>query len=110
MKSNTEWYGVLGLAARAGALAVGESACLRAIRLGQVKLVLIATDAGANGAKKMHDKCAYYHVKVIQALSKDEIGRAIGKDWRTVVGVTQEGFAHRLGQVLMDMMEVKAFD
>ena len=99
MKSKTELLGMLGLAARARALVIGEADCLRAIRSGQVKLVFLATDAGANGAKKMLDKCTFYHVQVYQILNKSELGQAIGRDFRTVVGVTHEQFAHKLAQL-----------
>lgn len=101
MKPNSELLGLLGLAARARALAIGESACLRGIRSGQVKLVLLATDAGANGSKKILDKCSFYHIQVARILSRDEIGQAIGRDWRTVVGVTQEQLANRLAELII---------
>ncbi len=90
---------MLGLAARARLLVIGESACLRAVRNGQVKLVLLASDAGANGAKKILDKCAFYKVPVFQSMSKDEISQAIGKENRAVVGIISEQFAKKLAQL-----------
>ena len=43
--------GVLGLARRAGALAIGTNSVLEAVRKGKAYLVLIASDASENTAK-----------------------------------------------------------
>lgn len=88
----------LGLAMRAGALVSGEDACFRAIRSGKAKLIVIASDAGANTAKKFRDKCAYYHVPLLAPLEKDGLGRAIGKDTRTVVAVVTAQFANLIAE------------
>ncbi len=99
MKYKAELLGMLGIAARARLLVIGESACLRAVRNGQVKLIFLASDSGANGAKKVHDKCAFYKVPVLEILSKDELSQAIGKDNRAVVGVISEQIAKKLAQL-----------
>lgn len=91
---------MLGLAARARALISGEDSCLRAIRQKKVFLIVLASDTGANGAKKIRDKCLYYQVPIATGLSREELGRAIGKEARTVVGLTSAHFATQMTQLL----------
>lgn len=90
--------GLLGLAARAGLVVAGEEACMRALRAGRVHLILMATDTGANGEKKIVDKCAFYHVPLLKSMTKNELGHTIGKEVRTTVGITSRQFAKRLIQ------------
>lgn len=92
--------GLLGIAARAGWIVAGEEACTRALRAGRVHLILMATDTGANGEKKVTDKCEFYRVPLLRPMTKEELGRAIGKEVRTTVGITSRQFAKRLIQSL----------
>ncbi|MCY0876367.1 MAG: ribosomal L7Ae/L30e/S12e/Gadd45 family protein [Firmicutes bacterium] len=90
----------VGLAARAREVVSGEDFCFRAIRQGRARVVLLASDAGANGAKKVRDKCAFYHVPLVVTLNRDDLGRAIGKPSRTVVAITSAAFADMVLQAI----------
>lgn len=85
--------GVLGLAMRARALAVGTNSVLESVRKGKALLVLIASDTSSNTQKQLQDKASYRHVPV-QTLPFDmlELGRALGKDHTVAVAIEQEGF------------------
>lgn len=85
--------GILGLAMRARALAVGTKSVLESVRKGKALLVLIASDASSNTQKQLTDKANYRHVPV-QTLPFDmtELGHALGKDHTVAVAITQEGF------------------
>lgn len=85
--------GFLGLAARAGKVATGEEACMRAVQTGKARVVIVAEDAGANAMKKILDKCGTFGVPVRILYSRVELGRAVGKATRVVVAVTDTGFA-----------------
>jgi len=91
-------YSLLGLAARVREVVSGEDFCFTAIRKQRARLIILATDAGANGAKKVHDKCAYYHVPLLVMGDRETLGRAIGKSGRTVIGVTSAPFAQKMLQ------------
>ncbi len=94
--------GLLGLAARARALVSGDDACMRAIRTRKAALVIVAQDAGANGMKKLRDKCLYYEIPMVSTLTKGQLGRALGKDERAVVAVTNPRFAAQIAQIVKD--------
>lgn len=82
-----------GLAARAGKLASGEYIVENSIRSGEGYLVLVAEDASANTKKKFSDKCSYYQVPILFTGTREELGRAIGKDFRASAVALDEGFA-----------------
>ncbi|MBQ9793980.1 MAG: ribosomal L7Ae/L30e/S12e/Gadd45 family protein [Clostridia bacterium] len=85
--------GVLGLARRAGALAIGTNSVLEAVRKKKAFLVLVAADASENTAKQLLDKSAYYKVPAEKLpFGMLELGHAIGKDHTVAVAVLQEGF------------------
>lgn len=86
----------LGLAYRAGGVVTGEQACLAEMRKGRARLVLVAEDAGANRKKKYRDKSAYYRVPLVEALRKDELGRAVGKGERAVIVIVHPSFAENI--------------
>ena len=74
-------------------LVSGEFQTLEAIKNGSAMLVIIAEDASDNTKKLFSDTCLYYRVPVYQYGAKEELGRAIGKDLRSSVGVCDAGLA-----------------
>lgn len=93
---------LLGLAMRGRNLVSGEYQTLEAVRKGSAALVLIAEDASANTKKLFRDKCSHYGVPVREYGLKDELGRAIGKDMRSSLGVCDTGLAEAIiGQLEM---------
>jgi ribosomal protein L7Ae-like RNA K-turn-binding protein len=93
-------YSFLGLAMKAGGLISGEDSCERAIKSKKALLVLVTRDASENTKKKFSDICAYRGVQIRDFGSKDLLGKYIGKDIRSVVVVTKEGFAARLMEMI----------
>ncbi|MGQ9601914.1 MAG: DUF448 domain-containing protein [Candidatus Bipolaricaulia bacterium] len=83
---------LLGLAARAGKLVSGWNG-VRA-GAGELSLILLAADA-SEGARRRFGSRA-----VELGLTKEELGRAIGKPPRSVVGVSDPRLAARLKQEL----------
>lgn len=84
---------MIGIAQKAGKLVSGEFACESAVKSGEARLVIIAQDASDNTKKLFNNKCTYYKVPVIECLSKEELGRSIGKDYRAVAAVSDQGIA-----------------
>ena len=74
-------------------LVSGEFQTLEAIKKGSAMLVIIAEDASDNTRKLFEDKCSFYRVPVIEYGTKEDLGRAIGKDMRSSVGVCDAGLA-----------------
>ena len=84
---------LFGLAARAGRIASGEFQTETAVKGGTAFLVVVAEDASDNTKKLFHDKCSFYKVPVITLGTKEELGHAIGKEFRASLAVLDEGFA-----------------
>ena len=92
MKQN-KVLSLLGLAMRGRNLVSGEFQTLEAIKKGSAMLVIIAEDASDNTKKLFTDKCTFYEVPVMQYGTKAQLGRAIGKDLRSSIGVCDVGLA-----------------
>ena len=86
-------YSLLGIAMRGRNLVSGEFQTLEAIKNGSAMLVIIAEDASDNTTKLFTDKSSFYQVPVLRYGTKEELGRAIGKDLRSSVGVCDAGLA-----------------
>ena len=85
---------MFGLAARAGRIASGEFQTETAVKEGTAQLVIVAEDASDNTKKLFHDKCSFYKVPVITFGTKEELGHAIGKEFRASLAILDEGFAN----------------
>lgn len=85
---------------RAGELVTGEELTLEAVRKGNVAIVLLANDASANTEKKVRDKCSYYNIPVYSPNDRYELGSAIGKEARVVIGIRSKGFAKKIAALL----------
>ncbi|CAB3392428.1 MULTISPECIES: L7Ae/L30e/S12e/Gadd45 family ribosomal protein [Kyrpidia] len=88
--------GLVGLALRAGCLALGERAVLERIRRGGAHLVLLATDAGPNTRKRTVDKCRSHGVPWAAWVDRYTLGKAVGRETVVVAAVTEQGFAENL--------------
>lgn len=88
-----EELSLAGLAAKAGKVVSGEFAVEKAVKTGKAFLVVIARDASANTRKKFYDMCSYYQVPIYTIGSKEELGRAIGKEYRASLALTDENFS-----------------
>lgn len=91
---------LLGLAARAGKVVSGEFAVEKSVKSGKTFLVLVAEDASANTKKNFSDMCTYYKVPLYYVGTKEELGRAIGKEYRASLAVTDRNFADAMRKKL----------
>lgn len=92
MKQN-KVLSLLGIAMRGRNLVSGELQTENSVKNGSAMLVIIATDASANTKKLFTDKCSFYEVPVYEYGTKETLGRAIGKDLRSSLGVCDAGLA-----------------
>lgn len=99
IKNKRQTMNLLGMARRAQKVVSGEATVLKAIQTQSVRLVFLVQDAGSATSKKFNDKCAYYNVPLNQSFTKLELSQAIGQS-RTVIGITQSGFARKFEELL----------
>lgn len=93
-------YSLLGLAQRGGHVASGEFMVENSVKAGKTHLVILAMDASENTRKKFSNMCAYREIPIMIFGSKEELGRAIGKEMRVSIAVTDHGLA---GAILKQM-------
>ena len=89
---------MLGLCMRAGKIISGEKACVQAVRMGSVCVVIMDKAAAKNAVKSVTDACTFYEVPLIYA-PEDELGYAIGKPGRMVAAITDPSMADRILQL-----------
>jgi ribosomal protein L7Ae-like RNA K-turn-binding protein len=97
---NHKVLSLIGLAMKAGKVVSGEFSTEKAVKTGAAKLVVVAESASGNTRKKFSNSCAYYQVPLYFLGEKEELGRAIGKEFRASLAVTDENFASAIKKQL----------
>ncbi|MDD8048826.1 MAG: ribosomal L7Ae/L30e/S12e/Gadd45 family protein [Thomasclavelia sp.] len=92
---NKDILNLLGLCSRSGNIATGDI-LIKNIRKRSVYFVIIASDASENTKKKISDKCKFYNINYIIEGTSFELSKAIGKENRMAVGITNRGFTKKL--------------
>lgn len=93
---------MLGLAARSRNVVSGGFATETAVKSGKARLVIIAEDASDNTRKKYSNMCDFYEVSCDFYGTKAVIGHSMGREERSVLAVTDEGFANSIRKHLAD--------
>lgn len=87
--------GGLGLARRAGQLVLGFERVQNAVQSGTAKVLLMASDAGPHGRKKLAGGSAAEAPKCIDLLSRQELSLALGKENVVHAALLNGGLATR---------------
>ena len=95
-------YNLLGLMTKSRNLVSGSFMTERAVKDGSAKLVIISYDASDNTKKLFRNKCEFYKIPLYFWGNSDDIGRAIGKEARVSLAVTDKGFTKSI-QKLLDL-------
>ena len=97
---NKKYLNLLGLANVAKGIVSGET-LIKSIAANETKLVVIANDASANTKKKITDKCHFYHVDYfIVDENIETISKAVGKNNRVALGITNQGLAKKIKELI----------
>ena len=99
---------LLGLAVRSRNLVSGEFAVCEAVRKNNAYLVIVSRDASDNTKKMYRNLCNHYQVPLYVWYDKEQLGHAIGKEFRVSIAVTDQGFADTICKQLdkKESMEV----
>ena len=84
---------LIGLSTKAGKIVSGEFSTEKAVKTGKAWLVIVSAEASDNTKKKFHNMCTYYEVTYYDFGGKEELGRAMGKEFRASLAVTDENLA-----------------
>ncbi len=91
---------MLGLAEKSGNVASGEFSTEQSVKKGKSYLVIVAEDASDNTKKQFTDMTNFYEVPMIIYGTKDDLGNAIGKQFRASISINDENFARAIEKKL----------
>jgi len=91
---------LLGLAQRAGQIASGAMQTEKAILSGKCRLLLIASDAAPDTVRRLRAMPTEHGTPMIVALTKLQLGMAVGKSPKAAVAINDIGFATSLRRLL----------
>lgn len=78
----------------------GEFMTEKVVKEGSAALVIIADDASKNTKKKFHNMCTFYEVSIFEYGTKDELGHAMGQEFRASLAILDPGFAKSIAKLL----------
>ena len=84
---------LVGLATRARKVVSGEFSTEKSVKSGKSHLVIVSEEASDNTKKKFTNMCTYYKVPIYLFGTKDELGHAMGQEFRASLSVEDAGFA-----------------
>ncbi len=98
--------GLLGLARRGGRLAVGEEPSFKEIRAHKAKLLVVASDAADNTARRAQHWADWGKVPLLTLpYRKEELGAALGRSSCALAVLTDAGLAGAVKKKLSDAKE-----
>ncbi len=96
---------MIGLAQKAGKVASGEFATEKAVKTKKASVVVVASDASDNTKKMFSDMCKYYNVPIYFYSDKEQLGHAIGKQFRASLAVLDSGFKNAIEKHIKNGLE-----
>lgn len=87
---------LLGLAARGRNLVSGEFSTEKAVKGRKAALVIVSSEASDNTKKMFTNMCIFYQIPIYFYGTKEALGKAIGKEMRASVAVTDQGMAESI--------------
>ena len=87
---------LLGLATKAGKIASGEFMTEKSVKEGRASLVIVSEEASDNTRKMFLNLCTYYKVPMYLFGTKEELGHAMGQEFRASLAVLDSGFSKAL--------------
>ncbi len=98
----------LGLARRAGAVAVGSEPVRRAMREDKAQFICVSSDASDATRKQLLDNCRRKSLPVGEHFPGAKLAKAVGEDFVAALAVTEEPFATDIRVLSMSLLGVQA--
>jgi len=87
---------LVGLARRAGYVAVGTRAVREAAGRGEACVIVVAGDATDNARKRLHGLASRPEIEMVECGTRGSLGRAVGRQEAVVVGIGDRGLGRRI--------------
>ena len=91
---------MIGLATRARKVVSGEFSTEKSVKSGRSHLVIVSEEASENTKKMFTNMCTYYKVPIYLFGTKDELGHAMGQEFRASLSVEDVGFAKSMAGLM----------
>lgn len=95
---------LLGLAMKAGKAKSGSLSVEETVKSGDALLIIMAEDASAGTKKQLTNMAAYRNVELLVYGQKEELGRSIGKEERSAIAITDQGFAKNIKEQILSAL------
>ena len=96
MTGRNKFFGLLGLATKAGKVQSGEFSTEKSVKSGRSHMVIVSEEASDNTKKMFTNMCTHYKVPYFEFGGREELGAAMGKQMRVSLAVLDEGFSNAL--------------
>lgn len=97
---NDKLKGMMGLAVKAGKAVSGSFAVDGAVRRGRARLVILDGRASAATARSYEALCKNNEVALVKLPEAGVLETLLGKENRTVMAITDNGFAEAIQEIL----------
>ena len=95
---------LLSMAQRANRIVSGAFVVEQAMKKKQAVFVLLAGDAAEESKKNFKNLADKYAIPYAEALDRERLGACLGKEFRAVAALTDEGFAKKLRQLMEESL------
>lgn len=96
---------LLSMAQKAGRIVSGSVAVEQAVHGRKAKRILIAVDASAESIKKFEDMSKLHEIPCSTCLSKAALGECLGREYRAVAALLDDGFSSALRKLLEEHVQ-----
>ena len=96
MENRQKVLNMIGLATKAGKTVSGEFSTEKSVKSGRSHMVIVSEEASDNTKKMFTNMCTHYKVPIYLFGTKEELGHAMGQEFRASLSVEDAGFAKTL--------------
>ncbi len=100
MINKKKLFSLIGLATRARKVVSGEFSTEKSVKSGRAQLVIVSEEASDNTKKMFTNMCTHYKVPIYMFGTKDELGHAMGQEFRASLAVEDAGFAKSMAGLM----------
>ena len=91
---------LIGIATKAGKTSSGEFSTEKAVKEGKACIVIVSEESSDNTKKKFQNMCSFYEVPIYLYGTKEELGAAMGKEFRASLSINDQGLADAIEKLL----------
>lgn len=96
MKSVNKFYGMLGLATKAGKTVFGAESVGKSVKSGKALVVIADPGLSQRSMKDTVSMCEFYETELILPIAEGAAGKACGKPDIRLIAITDRNFAGKL--------------